>query len=200
MDLKALFQITYGMYLLTAHKDGKDNGCIINTCMQVANDPERIAISVLKSNLTCQMVADSGRFALSTISTEGDFALFQRFGMRSGRETDKFADFPHIRRGNEGLLHLSKYSNMYLEGKVIQSIDLGTHLLFLGEVVEAELLSEEIPCSYAYYQKVLKPQPVKTEQKKWVCDICGYVYEGDTLPEDFICPWCNHGASDFSPL
>ncbi len=210
MDPKALFQITYGLYLLTAQENGKDNGCIINTVTQVAERPVRVAVSVLKKNLTHDMIQSTGKFNVSAISTEADFQLFRRFGMQSGRSEDKFGGFTAVGRSENGLLHLTKYANMYLSAEVVQTIDLGSHSLFIAEVTEAELLSDAIPCSYSYYQAMIKPkpQPSKTpEKKKWVCDVCGWVYDEEEtgikwedLPDDFVCPLCKHGKADFSPV
>lgn len=210
MDPKALFQITYGLYLLTAQEGGRDNGCIINTVMQVAEKPVRVAISVLKNNLTHDMVKNTGKFNVSAISTEADFELFRRFGMQSGRNVDKFSGFEAVRRSKNGLLRLTKYANMYLSAEVVEVMDLGTHSLFIAEVKEAEVLSDGISCSYSYYQAMIKPKPQpvsKTGKKKWVCDVCGWVYDEEEtgipwedLPEDFVCPLCKHGKADFSPV
>lgn len=195
MDPKALFKLTYGLYLLTAREDGRDNGCIINTAIQVASDPVRVAVSVLKGGMTHGMIERSGVFCISSITQEADFGLFQRFGMQSGRETDKFEGFPHTARDGEGLCYLTKDANMTLSGRVEEKLDLGTHTLFVARVTEARVLSQAPSCTYAYYQSHIKPQP--QEKKGWVCVVCGYVYEGDPLPEDFICPLCGHGAEDF---
>lgn len=210
MDPKALFQITYGLYLLTAQEGGRDNGCIINTVMQVAEKPVRVAISVLKNNLTHDMVKNTGKFNVSAISTEADFELFRRFGMQSGRNVDKFSGFDAVRRSKNGLLRLTKCANMYLSAEVVEVVDLGTHSLFIAEVTEAEVLSDGISCSYSYYQAMIKPKPQpvgKTEKKKWVCEVCGWVYDEEEtgipwedLPEDFVCPLCKHGKADFSPV
>ena len=207
MDQKALFQITYGLYLLTAQENGKDNGCIINTVVQVAEKPVRIAVSVLKNNLTHDMVKRTGKFNVCAISTDANFDLFRHFGMQSGKNMDKFANFDSALRSENGLLRLAKFSNMYLSADVVQTMDLGTHSLFIAEVTEGEVLSQGIPCSYSYYQAMITPQPVKSSKKKWVCDVCGWVYDEEEtgikwedLPEDFVCPLCKHGKSDFSPM
>lgn len=208
MDLKALYKITYGLYLLTAREGSKDNGCIINTVMQVAENPVRLAVSVLKKNLTHDMIQSTGKLALSALTTEADFALFRRFGMQSGRMTDKFADFPYVTDCGNGLLRLTAFCNMYLRAKVVQTVDLGTHSLFIAEVEEAQNLSQAESCTYSYYQAHIKPRPaVKPEGKKWVCDVCGWIYDEaatgipwEELPEDFLCPLCKHGKGDFSPI
>ena len=197
MDKKALYNITYGLYLLTAAEGGKDNGCIVNTVVQIANDPVRISVSVIKENLTCDMILHSGIFNVSAITDQASFALFQHFGMRSGRDVDKFADFLDVERSENGLYYLTKNSNMYLSAKVTEHKDLGSHILFIGELTDSQVLSSQIPCTYAYYQSDIKPKPKKAEKKQWVCSVCGYVYEGDEVPEDFLCPLCNHGKEDF---
>lgn len=198
MDNNALFQLTYGLYLLTAWEDGKDNGCIINTAMQVANNPTRISFAVQKTNLTHDMILRSGICNVSSISTSADFELFRQFGMQSGRELDKFSDFHSVSRSENGVLYLTEHSNMYISAKVTEHFDLGSHTLFVAELTDAVMLSEEASCSYAYYQSDIKPQPaVKAEKRSWTCSVCGYVYEGDEMPDDYECPLCHHGKSDF---
>lgn len=198
MDQKAFYKLTYGLFLLTAREEGRDNGCIINTAIQAANDPPRLAFSVQKGNLTHDMIARTGAFAISSISTSATFDLFRRFGMQSGREVDKFEGFPDVERGANDLLYLTRGANMTMNGRVVDQMDLGSHTLFIGEVGDAVVLSDEPSCTYAYYQSDIKPK--KQEKKGWVCTVCGYVYEGDPLPADFICPWCKHGAEDFEPV
>lgn len=199
MDNTALYKLTYGMFLLTAWEDGKDNGCIINTAMQVANSPTRISIAVQKTNLTHDMIRHTGIFNVSSIATTADFELFRHFGMQSGGEVDKFADFTAVRRSENGLLYLTEQSNMYISAKVTDYLDLGSHTLFIAEVTDAEVLTEEESCSYAYYQDNIKVRPeAKTEQSSWTCSICGYVYEGDEVPDDYECPLCHHGKEYFT--
>lgn len=198
MDQKAFYKLTYGLFLLTAREEGRDNGCIINTAIQAANDPPRLAFSVQKGNLTHDMIVRTGVFAISSISTSATFDLFRRFGMQSGREVDKFEGFDDVERGANDLLYLTRGANMTMNGRVVDQMDLGSHTLFIGEVGDAVVLSEEPSCTYAYYQSDIKPK--KQEKKGWVCTVCGYVYEGDPLPADFICPWCKHGAEDFEPV
>ena len=198
MDQKAFYKLTYGLFLLTAREEGRDNGCIINTAIQAANDPPRLAFSVQKGNLTHDMIARTGAFAISSISTSATFDLFRRFGMQSGREVDKFEGFDDVERGANDLLYLTRGANMTMNGRVVDQMDLGSHTLFIGEVGDAVVLSDEPSCTYAYYQSDIKPK--KQEKKGWVCTVCGYVYEGDPLPADFICPWCKHGAEDFEPV
>ena len=197
MDKKAFYKLTYGLFLLSAREEGRDNACIINTAIQVANDPARIAFAVLKENYTHDIIQRNGVFAISSISESAEFDLFRRFGMQSGREVEKFEGFTDVERGENDLLYLTKGANMTMSGRVVEEMDLGSHTLFIGEVGDAVVLNDEPSCTYAYYQSDIKPQAQKEEKKGWVCTVCGYVYEGDPLPADFICPWCTHGAEDF---
>lgn len=201
MNTKALYKLTYGVYLLTAREDGKDNGCIINTAVQVANQPTRISIAAIQGNLTHDMIARTGVFNLSAITTEAEFSLFQRFGMQSGRSVDKFADFPDAARSENGLYYLTKWANAFLSLKVVASHDLGSHTLFIGELVDGEVLSSVSACSYGYYQSDIKTRAAQPVAKKgWKCTVCGYSYEGETLPEDYLCPICRHGPEDFEAV
>ena len=211
MDSKALHKLTYGLFLLTAREDGKDNGCIINTAIQVANNPTRILIAVQQGNYTHDMILHTGKFNVSSITTAADFSLFQRFGMQSGRDVDKFADFADISRSGNGLFYLTKAANMYLSVNVTNHVDLGSHTLFIGELDEAKVLSSEDSCTYSFYQSDIKPKPAaktpaSTEGaadsnahpvRTWTCSVCGYVYEGDEVPDGFECPLCHHGKEDF---
>lgn len=198
MNPKALFKIPYGLFLLTARESNKDNGCIINTVMQVSENPTHICISVNKNNLTHDMILHTRMFNVSALSTSTSFDFFKHFGMQSGRTTDKFAEYPDAARSENGLLYLTKNTNMYLSAKVTMYLDLGSHTLFVGELINAELLSEEESCTYNYYQSNIKPKPVaNTSKTTWTCSVCGYVYEGEELPEDYICPLCKHGKADF---
>lgn len=198
MNPKALFKIPYGLFLLTARESNKDNGCIINTVMQVSENPTHICISVNKNNLTHDMILHTRMFNVSALSTSTGFDFFKHFGMQSGRTTDKFAKYPDVARSENGLLYLTKNTNMYLSAKVTMYLDLGSHTLFVGELINAELLSEEESCTYNYYQSNIKPKPVaNTSKTTWTCSVCGYVYEGEELPEDYICPLCKHGKADF---
>ena len=200
MDLKALYKVTYGLYLLSARSYGQDNACIINTVMQVADNPIRIAISVNKGNKTHDMIMESGRFNLSTLTTKAPFSLFQRFGMQSGRDVNKFIGFEDVERADNGIYRLSAYSNAYLSCKLLRTVDLGSHTIFITELEAAQVLSQEDACTYGYYQSDIKPKPQPTQKKGWVCSVCGHVYEGEQLPDDYICPLCKHGKEDFRPL
>jgi len=197
MNPKALFHITYGLYLLTAHQDGRDNGCIINSAMQVAEEPNRMAVSISKKNLTHDMICRTGRMNLSALTTGADFAIFQRFGMQSGREKDKFDGFTGTARSDNGLLYLTDMCSAFLSARVLQMIDLGTHTLFIAEITDGEVLNQEAACTYTYYQAQIKPRPAARPRRSWVCSVCGYVYEGDEMPDDYICPLCKHGKEVF---
>ena len=202
MNTKALHHLSYGVYLLSAQENGKDNACIINTAVQVSNTPHRISIAAIKGNLTHDMVLRTGRFNLSALSTDAEFSLFKHFGMQSGRDVDKFADFPDAARSANGLLYLTKWANAYLSVKVIASQDLGSHTLFIGDLEEAEVLGDAPDCTYGYYQGTIKKQAPRPAAKKtsWVCSVCGYVYEGEELPKDFVCPLCKHGPEVFEKV
>lgn len=202
MDPKAMFKISYGLYVLSAREGEKDNACIINTLMQVTSSPNRVTIAVNKQNYTHDLIARTGIFTVSMLSQSAPFAVFQRFGFQSGRSADKFAGLDGVARAENGLLRLTENVSAYLSGSVVSSLDLGTHTLFLADVTEAETLSEEPGVTYTYYQEFIKPRPVieKVKISGYRCLICGYVYEGETLPEDFVCPICKHGAADFEKI
>lgn len=201
MDTKSLFKLTYGLYLLSAEYNGKDNGCIINTAVQIANNPDRISVSVTKGSLTCEMIEKTGNFNISSISTEADFSLFEHFGMKTGRDTDKFENSPDVSRSENGIYYLTKACNAFISVKVTQTIDMGSHMLFIGEMTDGKVLSDKDSCTYAYYHANIKPAPTSSSATKgWRCTICGYEYEGESLPEDYICPLCKHPASDFEKM
>lgn len=198
MNTKALYNLTYGVYLLSAKENGFDNACIINTAVQVANHPTRISIAAIKGNLTHDMILSTGEFNLSAITTNAPFSLFKHFGMQTGREVNKFAEFTDVNRSKNGLLYLTKYANAFLSLKVTESLDLGSHTLFIAELVDGEVLSTESCCTYGYYQTTIKNSAPKPAVKKgWKCKICGYVHESENLPSDYICPLCKHGAEYF---
>lgn len=199
MDSSVLFNIGYGLYVVTA-KDEKDNGCIINTVMQVTSDPLQIAIAVNKKNLTQQMISKTRKFNVSILTEEADFEMFKHFGYQSGRDVDKFANFFDVKRSSNGLYYITKNTNSYMSAYVQQEIDLGTHSLFIGQLVASERLSEAPTVSYDFYQNNIKQKPQNENKKGWRCKICGYIYEGETLPADYICPICKHGAVDFEKL
>lgn len=202
IESSAMFKLSYGLFVLTARDKEKDNGCIINTVMQVTDNPKRIAIAVNKANLTHDMILSSSQFTVSVLTTETPFGIFEHFGFRSGRDTDKFEGYDETERGQNGIIFVRKYANAYISGRVIAATDLGTHTEFLAEITEAAVLSNIPSATYQYYFDNIKPkpQPAMEQKKGYVCKICGYVYEGEVLPPDYICPLCKHGAEDFEPL
>lgn len=200
MDNKALFNIGYGLYVLTAKEGDKNNGCIINTVMQVTSAPIIIAIGVNKQNLTHDMILKTKEFNISVLTENAPFDVFQHFGFQSGKTINKFENYEDKLISENGLMYLSKFINSYLSCKVIEVMDFGTHSLFKAEVMDAQSRNNDGTITYTYYQKNIKPKPRASEKAGWRCNICGYVYEGETLPEDFICPICKHGAIDFSKI
>ena len=202
VDASALFRLSYGLFVLTAGERGRDNGCIINTVMQVTDSPRRISVAVNKANLTHDMIESTGVFNLSVLTTEAPFGVFERFGFTSGRNADKFAGCGTESRTANGLRYVGKYANAVISGHVVEAVDCGTHTLFIADVTEAAVLSEAPSMTYQYYFDHVKPKPQTVPEKKkgFVCKICGYVYEGDELPADFVCPLCKHGAEDFERL
>ena len=202
VEPNAMFDLTYGLFVLTAKDGDKDNGCIINTVTQITDSPKRIAIAVNKANYTHDMIEKTGVFNVSILNREVPFSVFQHFGFQSGRDVNKFEHCEGEERTQNGLLYIPKYTNAYISGKVTAEYDYGTHTLFIADVTEAKVLSTVPSVTYQYYfdQIKPKPQPLEPEKKGYVCKICGYVYEGDELPEDFVCPLCKHGAEDFERL
>ena len=202
IEPNAMFKLSYGLFVLTTKDGDKDNGCIINTVTQLTDVKKRVTIAVNKANLSHDTILKTGVFNVSVLTQEAPFALFQRFGFHSGRDTDKFEGFACTERSENGLVYLNKYANSFLSCKVIDHYDYGTHTLFVADVTEARVLSNQPSITYAYYFANTKPKPQPPEEgvTGWVCKICGYVYEGDVLPADFICPLCKHGAADFERL
>lgn len=203
MDKKALYNLSYGVFMLSSSTGDKANGCITNTCMQIANSPVRVAISVLNTNYTCDIIKESNIFALSILDNTCTFETIKHFGFQSGRDVDKFADL-NMPLDINGVPYLGWQACAVISCKVVSSQDLGSHTLFIGEVVDAKVLSENAPVTYADYQNNIKPKPeVKNTDRKiigWRCKICNYYYEGSELPKDFTCPLCGHGAEDFEPV
>jgi flavin reductase (DIM6/NTAB) family NADH-FMN oxidoreductase RutF/rubredoxin len=205
MNEKAMYKLTYGLFVLTTKDGNKDNGCIINTAGQVTTTPNRISIAVNKANYTHDMILSSKKFNVSILSEAADFEVFKRFGFQSGKDVDKFEGFAGAKRSENGIYYVTEGTNGYISGTVEQTIDLGTHTLFIATVEDMEILSDVPSTTYSYYQSNIKPKPVKTgvtEEGKtiWRCVICGYEYVGEELPEDFICPICKHPASDFEKV
>ncbi|MBQ7501137.1 flavin reductase [bacterium] len=208
MDKTALFKISYGLYVVSTSLNGKTNGCIVNTVTQITDSPCRISLAVNKANLTPSMIEGSREFVVSVLSEKADFAIFKHFGFQSGRNVDKFADYPCSAEKTTGLPYLNNGCCAYLVCKVYKVEDVGAHLLFLADVTDAQVLNGDAALTYAYYHANVKPRPgakaaaPKAEPKKpvrWVCKVCGYVHEGPELPEDFVCPLCSVGAENFAP-
>ena len=198
-DMTALFNIGYGLYVITSNDGKKDNGLIVNTVTQVTNSPNRIAVCINKQNYSHHVIKQTGIMNVNCLSVEAPFSVFETFGFQSGRNADKFANCEKLRSDN-GLVFLSKYINSFMSLKVEQYIDMDTHGMFICSITEARVISDKETMTYTYYQNNVKPKPETDGKKGWVCKICGYVYEGEDLPEDFICPLCKHGAADFEPI
>ncbi len=198
-DLTALFKIGYGLYVVTSNDGKKDNGLIVNTISQVTNTPNRVAVTINKQNYSHHVVKQSGVMNVNCLSTDAPFSVFENFGFKSGRNTDKFENIDALRSDN-GLLFLGRYINSFMSLKVESYVDLDTHGMFICTVTEARVISDVETMTYTYYLENVKPKPETDGKRGYVCKICGYVYEGDELPEDFICPLCKHGAADFEPL
>ena len=200
MSKEAMNKLTYGLFVLTAKERDKDNGCIVNTVSQVTINPNCIAVVVDKKNYTHDMIIRTNEFNVSVLTEKSKFDTYKHWGFQSGADVDKTKQIT-FKRSKNGLIYLTGETNAFISAKVISSTDLGTHTLFLADVTEAEVLSSDESVTYSYYRKNTKTTPKADDAKKgFVCTVCGYIYEGDTLPEDFICPWCNHPAEDFEPL
>ena len=201
VEQNAMFSLSYGLFVLTARDGEKDNGCIINTVTQLTDTPKRISIAVNKANYTHDMIKKTGVFNVSVLSNDAPFAMFQHYGFQSGRDVDKFAGVQGMARATNGVYYLPYCTNAFISARVTQTIEFETHTLFIADVTEARQLSDVPSMTYAYYFANVKPKPSKLkEQHGWVCKICGYVYEGEELPADFICPLCKHGAEDFEKV
>ena len=198
-DMTALFKIGYGLYVVTCNDGKKDNGLIVNTVSQVTDTPNRIAVTINKANYSHHVIKQTGKMNVNCLTVEAPFKVFEAFGFRSGRNVDKFADCTPLRSDN-GLVFLPRYINAFMSLKVEQYVDLDTHGMFICSVTEARTLSDAETMTYAYYHANVKPKPQTEGKKGYVCKICGYVYEGEELPEDFVCPLCKHGAQDFEPI
>ena len=205
MDKKAMNKLSYGLFVLTAKEADKDNGCIINTAIQAASEPNQVSICVNKLNHTHDMIQRTGEFTVSILSQNASFDLFKRFGFQTGREVDKFADFTACARGANGIYYINEGTNAYISVKVTKTEDLGSHTMFIGTVIDMEVLSGVPSVTYEYYLNNIKPKPqavgtTEEGQNVWRCTICGYEYVGEELPEDFVCPLCKHPASDFEKI
>lgn len=205
MNKSAMYRLSYGLFVLTAHEGEKDNGCIINTATQVTSEPNRISIAVNKSNFTHDMIMNTSQFTVSVISQNADFNLFQHFGFQSGKDVNKFENDTACKKSSNGTMIVLDGTNAYISAHVVSSTDLGTHTLFLADVTDADIINDVPSATYEYYQKHIKPQPkavgeTKDGQTIWRCTVCGYEYIGEELPEDFTCPLCKHPASDFEKV
>jgi flavin reductase (DIM6/NTAB) family NADH-FMN oxidoreductase RutF len=197
-DTTALYKASYGLYLLSAKNDERDNACIINTFLQItSNTSAGCLISVNKQNFTNEMISKTRKFNLSVLTVETPFELLKRFGYQTGREVDKFADFTSFARSENGIIYLLDYANAFMSFDVLEMIDFNTHTLFMATLAECQTLNQTESMTYDYYQRNVKPKPQQAQQAGYRCTICGYVYEGEPLPPDFICPICKHGAVDF---
>ena len=203
MDTTALYRLSYGVFMLASRSGETVNGCITNTCIQVANDPVRIAVCVIKSNYTCDIIKKSGVFCLSLLDRTCSFDTIVRWGFQTGRKVDKFAGM-ELPEDENGVPYLTWSTCAMISARVVQSIDLGSHTMFIAEVLDAKVLSPNEPLTYAYYQSSVKPKPKAPAEPKvpkaWKCSICGHVYEGAELPKDYVCPLCGHGPEDFEPV
>ena len=198
-DMTALFRIGYGLYVVTSHDGAKDNGLIVNTVSQVTSTPNRVAVCINKQNYSHHIIKQTGVMNVNCLSVDAPFAVFEDFGFRSGRTVDKFEGMETMRSEN-GLIVLPRYVNAFLSLKVEQYLDLDTHGMFICSVTEARVLSDRDTMTYTYYQDNVKPKPQTEGKKGWVCKVCGYVYEGEELPDDIVCPLCKHGAADFEKI
>ena len=198
-DMTALFRIGYGLYVVTSNDGKKDNGLIVNTVTQLTDTPNRVAVNINNANYSHHVIKQTGVLNVNCLSVEAPFSVFQQFGFQTGRSVDKFAG-QTVRRSDNGLVFLDKYINAFMSLKVEQYVDLGTHGMFICSVTEARVMSDQDTMTYTYYQKYVKPKPQTEGKKGFVCKVCGYIYEGDELPEDYICPLCKHGAADFEPI
>ena len=200
IDPSSIHNMGYGLYVLTTQADGFDNGCIINTAMQVTSRPLQIAVCVNKANKTNEMIKKSKKFNLSVLTENAEFELFKHFGFQSGKDIDKFEAFGDVSRSSNGILYISKDTNSYISADVVQEIEFETHTMFVGIVTKAECLNDGKSVTYDFYQNNIKPKPQVTGKKGWICKTCGYIYDGDTLPDDYVCPICKHGVEDFQRL
>ena len=198
-DMTALFRIGYGLYVVTSNDGKKDNGLIVNTVTQLTDTPNRIAVNINKANYSHHVIKQTGVLNVNCLSVDAPFSVFQQFGFQTGRSVDKFAG-QKVYRSDNGLVFLDKYINAFMSLKVEQYVDLGTHGMFICCVTEARVMNDLDTMTYTYYQKNVKPKPETDGKKGFVCKVCGYIYEGDELPDDFICPLCKHGAADFEPI
>ena len=198
-DMTALFNIGYGLYVVTSNDGSKDNGLIVNTVTQVTDSPNRVAVTINKQNYSHHMIKQTGVMNVNCLDVTAPFSIFERFGFQSGRAVDKFEDLEKLRSDN-GLVFLPRYINSFMSLKVENYVDLDTHGMFICSVTEARVISDKDTMTYSYYHENVKPQPETEGKKGYVCKVCGWIYEGDELPEDIVCPLCKHGAADFEKI
>lgn len=203
MDNKALYKLSYGVFMLSTKLEDVANGCITNTCIQVASNPTRIAVSVINTNYTCELIKKSGIFAISLLDENCTFETIKYWGFQSGHNVNKMEGVP-LPTDCQGVPYLGWHTCAMISGRVVAQQDLGSHTLFIAEVVDAKRLNDNAPLTYADYQSKVKPKPAEPAKEKkivgWRCKICNYVYEGSELPKEFACPLCGHGADDFEPI
>lgn len=199
MDNTAFFKLSYGLFVVTAHEGDKDNGCITNTVVQQTTTPNRISVTINKNNYTHDMIKHTGVFNVSVLSEKAKFETFKHWGFQSGKDVDKTMGITYFRLEN-GVIYIVEGVNAVMCAKVEQEVDLGTHTMFIAEVTDAFSTEEDSSATYAFYHKNIKPAPQQAKKKGWICTVCGYIYEGEVLPEDFICPTCKHPASDFKRI
>ena len=199
MDNTAFFKLSYGLFIVTAHEGDKDNGCITNTVVQQTITPNRISVTINKNNYTHDMIKRTGVFNVSVLSEKAKFETFKHWGFQSGKDVDKTVGITYFRLEN-GVIYIVDGVNAVMCAKVEQEVDLGTHTMFIAEVTDAFSTEEDSSATYAFYHKNIKPAPQQAKKKGWICTVCGYIYEGEVLPEDFICPTCKHPASDFKRI
>lgn len=206
MQKEAFFKLTYGLFAIFTNDGERDNACIINTACQVTDTPKTMSVCINKANYSCETLLKTGKFTLSVLDESAPFDVFVRFGFSSGRDGDKLSGFDGVVAAENGISRLTAYSNAYFCGEVIETVDMGTHVLFIANVTEAEIISDKPSMTYAYYFESVKPQAAASdagEDKRivgWRCKICGYEYEGADIPADFLCPWCKHPVEDFEPI
>ena len=200
IDRTTMFKLSYGLFVLTANDGTRDNGCIINTAIQLTEQPYMISIAVNKANYTCGMINQTQKFNISILTQSATFDVFKQFGFQSGNNTDKFADVSYEARTENGIRYLPHDTNGVISAEVKQSVDCGTHMLFIANVTAAITLSNEPSATYQFYFDHIKPKPQKPKKQGFICKICGYIFEGDSLPNDFICPICKHGADVFEAI
>lgn len=199
MDMSALYKISYGLYVVTSNDGNRDNGLIVNTVTQVADSPAKVAVTINKKNYSHDVIKKTGIMNVNCLTTDAPFSVFEKFGFKSGKDTEKFKGVSADRTEN-GLIIVPDYVGAVISLEVENYIDVGSHGMFICKVTETKNFSDTENMTYTYYHKNVKPAPKPAAKKGFVCKICGYVYEGDTLPEDYICPICKHGAVDFEPI